>query len=41
MRRTPSMIRAKVSPDIIPGGSSQALRTHVRHARLHRVVGST
>ncbi len=39
--RTPSMTRAKVSADIVPGGSSQTLRMQVRQRRLHRVVGST
>ena len=40
-RRTPSMIRSKVSADIVPGGSSHAFRTHVRHCRLQLVVGFT
>ena len=39
--RTPSTTRAKVSAAIIPGGSSQTFRMHVRQSRLQRVVGST
>jgi hypothetical protein len=39
--RTPSMIRAKVAEDIIPGGSSHTFRMQVRQRRLQRVVGST
>ena len=35
------MTRAKVSADIVPGGSSQTFRMQVRQRRLHRVVGYT
>ena len=35
------MTRAKVSADMVPGGSSQTFRMQVRQTRLQRVVGST